>query len=59
MAQDLIITVVTDEDGKSVNNVTCSMNCCFAVPGVVTNLTGRPKFTSIVLKEILSGYLIS
>ena len=46
------ITVFTDEDGKGYTlavQYTVSLEFCLTVPGVVSNFTGRPKFTSIVL----------
>ena len=50
------ITVLTNEDGKiyslyvyNTKYLTVSYNFCFVVPGVVSDLAGQPKFTSIVL----------
>ena len=42
--------VLTDEDGKYCIIINFILQLCtFAVPGVVSDLTGQPKFTSIVL----------
>ena len=49
------ITVLTDEDGKMYTTVIIESVffswyvICLTVPGVVSDLTGQPKFTSIVL----------
>ena len=44
------ITVPTDEDGKLYYKICMKFNVfSYIVPGVVLNLTGQPKFTSIVL----------
>ena len=47
------LIILTDEDGNNVLHALIFLHClCFhssTVPGVVTDLTGLPKFTSIVL----------
>ena len=49
-----VMLILTDEDGITTNFVSFSIITFFslnphAVPGVVSDLTGQPKFTSIVL----------
>ena len=52
MAQDLILMTSLFLQMKTVN-IACTMklnlSCTSTVPGVVSDLTGQPKFTSIVL----------